>query len=52
MTANGVAVVTNLDNAHNVPDGFITTVLTVLTTSGERRFEFKAGVHSSRVEPG
>ena len=47
VAANAVAVVTNLDNAHNVPDGFTTTVLTVLTTSGERSFEFKAGIHSS-----
>jgi hypothetical protein len=52
VTANGVAVVTNLDNAHNIPDGFTTTVLTVLTTSGERRFEFKAGVHSSEWNRG
>jgi hypothetical protein len=52
VTANGVAVVTNLDNAHNVPDGFSTTVLTVITTSGERRFEFKAGVHSSEWNRG
>jgi len=42
-----VAVVTNLDNAHNVPDRMTTTVLTVHTTSGDRTFEFKAGVHSS-----
>jgi hypothetical protein len=52
VAANAVAVVTNLDNAHNVPDGFTTTVLTVLTTSGERRFEFKAGVHSSEWNRG
>ncbi len=52
VTSSAIAVVTNLDNAHNVPDGFITTVLTVRTTPGERRFEFKAGVHSSEWNRG
>jgi hypothetical protein len=47
VAASAVAVVSNLDNAHNVPDKMTTTVLTVHTTSGDRTFEFKAGVHSS-----
>ena len=47
VTASAVAVVSNLDNAHNVPDKMTTTVLTVQTTSGDRVFEIKAGVHSS-----
>jgi hypothetical protein len=47
VLANSVAVVTNLDNAHFVKDGVTTTVLTVHTTSGDRVFEFKAGVHTS-----
>ena len=47
VRATAIAIVSNLDNAHNVPDNFTTTVLTVRTTSGEQRFELKAGVHSS-----
>ena len=47
VPASAVAVVSNLDNAHNVPDKMTTTVLTVHTTSGDRTFELKAGVHSS-----
>jgi tetratricopeptide (TPR) repeat protein len=47
VPASAVAIVSNLDNAHNVPDKMTTTVLTVHTTSGDRTFEFKAGVHSS-----
>ncbi len=47
VKASAIAVVSNLDNAHNVPDDFTTTVLIVRTTAGERRFEIKAGVHSS-----
>jgi len=47
VAASAVAVVSNLDNAHNVPDKMTTTVLTVQTTSGARTFELKAGVHSS-----
>jgi hypothetical protein len=52
VAASSVAFVSNLDNAHNVPDGFVTTVLTVRTTSGDRRFEIKAGVHTSEWNRG
>ena len=52
VTAGAVAVVSNLDNAHNVPDKMTTTVLTVHTTSGDRVFELKAGVHSSEWNRG
>jgi hypothetical protein len=47
VPATAVAVVTNLDNAHKVPNATTTTVLTVQTTAGDRTFEFKAGVHTS-----
>ncbi len=52
VAASAVAVVSNLDNAHNVPDKMTTTVLTVQTTSGDRVFEIKAGVHSSEWNRG
>ncbi|HNQ01924.1 MAG TPA: hypothetical protein PKN59_06500, partial [Syntrophales bacterium] len=52
VSASAVAVVSNLDNAHNVPDKMTTTVLTVHTTSGDRSFEIKAGVHSSEWNRG
>ncbi len=52
VAASAVAVVSNLDNAHNVPDKMTTTVLTVHTTSGDRTFEIKAGVHSSEWNRG
>jgi tetratricopeptide (TPR) repeat protein len=47
VAASAVAVVSNLDNAHYLKDGFVTTVLTVHTTTGDRTFEIKAGVHTS-----
>jgi tetratricopeptide (TPR) repeat protein len=47
IAASAIAVISNLDNAHYLKDGFVTTILTVNTTSGDRIFEFKAGVHTS-----
>lgn len=52
VAASAVAVVSNLDNAHYLKDGFVTTVLTVHTTTGDRSFEIKAGVHSSEWNRG
>ncbi len=47
VTANSIAIVSNLDNAHNVKQGMTVTTITVQTTTGDRVFDIKAGVHSS-----
>ncbi|MFN3479964.1 MAG: hypothetical protein ACK415_06220 [Thermodesulfovibrionales bacterium] len=47
VRGNAIAIVNNLDNAHYLPDGFTTTVMTVYTTDGNMSFEIKAGIHSS-----
>lgn len=52
VSANSIAIISNLDNAHHVKDDVTTTVLTVYTKSGNHTFEIKAGVHSSEWNRG
>ncbi len=52
VSANSIAIISNLDNAHYVKDDVTTTTLTVYTKSGNHTFEIKAGVHSSEWNRG
>lgn len=47
ITASRVAIVTNLDDATYLDQGVTIARMTVVTKSGSRVFEIKAGIHSS-----
>jgi len=47
VTASAIAIIGNLDHAHILPQGSTITKMIVLTTTGEQRFDIKAGVHMS-----
>jgi tetratricopeptide (TPR) repeat protein len=47
VSARAVAIVSNLDDATYLPQGGTIARMTVVTTSGRRSFDIKAGIHSA-----
>jgi hypothetical protein len=47
VAAQGVGLLACLDDSTNVKTGEVMTVMTVMTTSGDKTFDLKAGVHAA-----